>query len=97
MQVLVAEAARVGRCLGIALKEGLEAEILGFLDGNPADGKASQLVDLERGRRLELEGLSGAVVRLGREAGVATPANTFIYRSLLPLEQRARGDGTPAR
>ena len=81
----VAEAARVGRCLGIALKEGLEAEILGFLDGNPAGGKASQLVDLERGRRLELEGLSGAVVRLGREAGVPTPVHATVYAALKPF------------
>ena len=28
---------------------------------------------------------------LGREAGVPTPLNAFIYHALLPLERRARG------
>ncbi len=33
----------------------------------------------------------GAVVRFGQEADVATPQLKFIYRSLLPMELRARG------
>ena len=33
----------------------------------PPQAKASMLEDLERGRRLELPWLSGAVVRIGRE------------------------------
>jgi 2-dehydropantoate 2-reductase len=40
--------------------------------------------DLEAGRRFELESLSGAVVRLGREAGVATPIHSFVYAALKP-------------
>jgi 2-dehydropantoate 2-reductase len=36
--------------------------------------------------------VSGAVVRLGRRAGVATPLHDFLYASLLPLERRARGE-----
>jgi len=31
------------------------------------------------------------VVRLGAEAGVPTPINAFLYGSLLPMEQMARG------
>jgi 2-dehydropantoate 2-reductase len=42
------------------------------------------LEDLERGRALELPWLSGAVVRLGREAGVATPIHQFIATALGP-------------
>jgi 2-dehydropantoate 2-reductase len=42
------------------------------------------LEDLERGRRIELPWLSGAVVRLGREAGVATPIHGFISTVLKP-------------
>jgi 2-dehydropantoate 2-reductase len=47
--------------------------------------------DIMDGRPSELEWQSGAVVRLGREAGVATPLNAFIYHSLLPQELKARG------
>jgi len=38
----------------------------------------------------ELEYWNGAVVRLGKEAGVATPLNDLIYYSLLPQEKLAR-------
>jgi 2-dehydropantoate 2-reductase len=48
------------------------------------------LVDLEAGRRLELEAINGTVVRLGRECGVATPTNSIIYAALKPY-----GDGAP--
>ena len=81
----IGEAARIGRGLGVALGDDVEARILDFIDHNPADGKSSQLVDLERGRRLELEGLSGAVVRLGRQAGIATPIHATAYAALKPF------------
>jgi 2-dehydropantoate 2-reductase len=40
----------------------------------------------------ELEAWTGAAVRLGRAAGVATPTHDFIYASLLPAERRSRGE-----
>jgi len=42
------------------------------------------LEDLERGRRLELPWLSGAVVRIAREVGVETPTHRFITAVLGP-------------
>lgn len=48
------------------------------------EAKSSMLHDLERGRRLELPWLSGAIVRLGEEAGVATPIHRFIATVLKP-------------
>ena len=39
----------------------------------PENMKSSMLQDLEAGKRLELDWLTGAIVRLGRERGVATP------------------------
>jgi 2-dehydropantoate 2-reductase len=53
----------------------------------PYHAKSSMLEDLERGRRLELPWLSGAVVRLGREAGVPTPIHAFIATVLKPHAQ----------
>jgi len=81
----VGEAAQVGRALGVALDSDIEQRVLGLLDGNPADGKSSQLTDLERGRRLELDGLSGALVRLGREYAVPTPTHATVYAALKPF------------
>ena len=53
----------------------------------PAQTKSSMLEDLERGRRLELPWLSGAVVRIGRETGVETPTHRFINAVLKPHVQ----------
>ena len=86
----IAEAAQVGRALGVELDADVEQRVLGFLDGNPADGKSSQLTDLERGRRLELDGLSGALVRLGREHGIPTPTHTSVYAALKPFRDGSR-------
>lgn len=47
--------------------------------------KSSLLEDLERGKPLELPWLSGAVVRLGREAGVPTPTYALIETLLTPF------------
>jgi 2-dehydropantoate 2-reductase len=44
--------------------------------------KSSMLQDLERGRRLELPWLSGAIVRLGHELGVPTPTHASITTAL---------------
>ena len=74
--------------LGVRLPDDVEARVLGLLDSSPANGKTSQLVDLERGRRLELEWLSGTVVRLGSEHGVSTPVHRTVYAALKPY---ARG------
>jgi 2-dehydropantoate 2-reductase len=49
------------------------------------------LTDLERGNRLELDWLNGAVHRMGPELGVATPANSFVYTALKLLRQGSGG------
>ena len=60
----------------------------------PTEMKSSMLHDLEAGRRLELDWLTGAVVRLGAERGVATPASAEVYEALAPSARR-RGYRAP--
>jgi 2-dehydropantoate 2-reductase len=48
----------------------------------PPDTKSSMLMDLENGRRLERNWLSGAVARFGDELGVLTPTHHAIYGAL---------------
>lgn len=82
----IAETVRVARKLGVDLADDIEADTLYQLDHVISrDAKASQLVDLERGARLELEWLSGAVHRLGAKAGVATPVHSTVYAALRPF------------
>jgi 2-dehydropantoate 2-reductase len=76
------EAEALARHKGISLKEGIVEETIAFADSVPAELKPSMLVDLERGRPLELEALNGTAVRLGRELGVPTPIHHFIYAAL---------------
>ena len=80
----LAEALAVARAKGIGLPEDFVAKALARTDQLPAQMKSSLLEDLERGRRLELPWLSGAIVRMGQELGVATPVHGFITAALKP-------------
>jgi 2-dehydropantoate 2-reductase len=84
LESLVGETVAVARAEGVALSPETEARVMERLGGLPAEMKASMLHDLEAGRRLELDWLNGAVVRLGRELGVATPANAEVTETLAP-------------
>ena len=84
----------VAQARDVALPRETVAETMVFIDDLPPEGTASMQRDIMGGRPSELESQNGAVVRLGREAGVATPLHAFIYRSLLPQELQARGELT---
>ena len=79
---VLAETAAVARARGVDLDEDVADERLALIDGLPAAMSSSMAGDLARGNRLELDWLSGAVVRMGREQGVDTPANDFIHATL---------------
>ena len=76
---LMREAVAVGRAHGVALPEDYAEQRLAFADGLPADMTSSMHHDLERGNPLEVEWLSGAIVRLGEAKGVPTPANRAVW------------------
>jgi 2-dehydropantoate 2-reductase len=87
----LAEIAALAEARGVRLPEGAVARTMAFIDSLPPDATASMQRDIVSGKPSELEAQNGAVVRLGRAAGVATPVNDVIYCALLPQEQRARG------
>ncbi|HKV08774.1 MAG TPA: ketopantoate reductase family protein [Thermoanaerobaculia bacterium] len=77
----VREVIAVAGALGLDLGENEPARVLGFVDTLPPTAKPSFLLDLEAGGATELDDLSGAVSRLGRQAGVETPMHdvaTFV-------------------
>jgi 2-dehydropantoate 2-reductase len=78
------ESMAVARAKGVGVKDSLAADIGAALRGMPPESKSSMLLDLERGHRLELPWLSGAVVRLGKALGVPTPTHEFIATVLGP-------------
>jgi 2-dehydropantoate 2-reductase len=81
----VAEALAVARAKGIGVRGDMVDDVVKAYDALPPQTKASMLVDLESGRRLELPWLSGAVSRIGREVGVPTPIHSFITAVLKPF------------
>ena len=91
---IMSEAAAVGRAKGVALDADLPEKLLARMDTLPREMVASMLGDLERGNRLELPWLSGGVVGMGRELGVATPANGFVLRRAQALHRRTSGGRT---
>lgn len=71
----VREALAVGSALGVKLREDDVERIMGFVDALGPTLKPSFLLDLEAGRPTEIHDLSGAISRLGRQAGVETPVH----------------------
>lgn len=88
----IAEIEAVARAQGVALPPTAAADTLARLENLGPGLVASMQRDLMNGRPSELEAQTGAVVRLGQAAGVATPVNSFIYASLLLQERKARGE-----
>jgi 2-dehydropantoate 2-reductase len=82
----------VARAKGIGLHDDAVDRTLTIIDGLPPATLASMQNDIMNGRPSELESQTGAVVRMGREAGVPTPVNEFLYAILLPMEIYARRD-----
>ena len=74
---MMAEAQAIGERLGVRFRVPLERRIAGA----EAVGrhKTSMLQDVEAGRALELDALTGAVVELGRLTGIPTPHIDAVF------------------
>jgi len=84
LQSALGEAMAVARARGVEVAESTVEDVAKAYAALPPQTKSSMLEDLERGRRLELPWLSGAVVRIGKEVGVPTPTHSFINAVLRP-------------
>ncbi len=81
---LADEAAAVARAQGVALGEDAADRARGVAGEMPDEVRASLAHDLAAGKRLEIDWLSGAVARLGREAGVEAPCHAAVAALLAP-------------
>ncbi len=75
---LMKEAVAVGRAYGVPLPENYAEDRLAFCDGVPAAMTSSMATDLEHGKPLEVQWLSGAVVKLGKARNIPTPLNRAV-------------------
>ncbi len=83
---LAEEAAAVAAALKIALPFANPWQYVTEVIAVGAESKSSMAFDLELGNKSEIEHLNGAVVALGRRAGVATPFNEAVVRLMKSLE-----------
>lgn len=90
LRQVMAEIVAVGQARGVSLSEDAADKTLAFVGTFPPESTTSMQRDIMHGQPSELEAQTGAVVRLGRDSHVPTPANRFLYTSLLLQEQQAR-------
>jgi len=86
----ISEVAAVAKAKGVTLDKDVVDTTLAFIDSSAPGIKPSMQRDVESGKPSELESMIGAVVRLGAEHNVPTPAMKFAYAMLKPGELKAR-------
>jgi 2-dehydropantoate 2-reductase len=86
------EVVAIAQARGVQISSEVAGHTLARIDDMQPGVMASMQRDIMEGRPSELEAQNGAVVRMGREAGVPTPVHDFLYASLLPQELKARGE-----
>jgi 2-dehydropantoate 2-reductase len=82
LQQVMTEVINIATAKGAKLGNDTVAKQMAIVDGYPPAMVASMCGDLRRGNRLELPWLAGTVAKLGKELGIPTPANQFVYAAL---------------
>jgi 2-dehydropantoate 2-reductase len=83
------EVEAVARRLGIEISVSIDQRIKGA--ARAGDHKTSMLQDLEAGRPMEIDALTGSVVELGDRLGIPVPHLRTLYSSVKLLEKRSVG------
>ena len=92
IQAAIAEALNVGEASGAPLEPDSLEWSMNALDNFPATGMASLAKDFAESRPVELEGLTGTVIRMGQRYGVPTPVNDALYAVLKPRANRIEAE-----
>jgi len=88
MHQLISEAYSVAVACGVNLPSSTVKECYDGLNSNcTAHFKPSMLLDLERNKKLEVQYLSGAVSRLGREKNIRTPCSDAVVVAMGPFKE----------
>lgn len=80
----VEEVANVARAHGVKLPDDHRDRVYEYAIKLPPSTRSSLLIDLQLGKRIEVEALQGSVVRRGARVGVATPIMAALYAVLKP-------------
>jgi 2-dehydropantoate 2-reductase len=72
----------VARAEGVPVAADVVERIVPYVDRIPGTMRSSLLIDLQQGKRIEVESLHGTVVRRGAALGVPTPIMSTLYSVL---------------
>jgi 2-dehydropantoate 2-reductase len=80
------EVAAIARAEGIEISADRFDTLQEYMDNIPPTTRSSLLIDLEQGKRIEVEALQGAAVRRAKKNGVPVPMLSALYALLKPWE-----------
>jgi len=80
----------VARAEGVPVAADVVDRIVPYVDAIPGTMRSSLLIDLQQGKRIEVEALQGTVVRRGAARGVPTPIMSALYSVLKLHAQGSR-------
>jgi len=72
----------VARAEGVPVAADVVERIVPYVEGIPGTMRSSLLIDLQAGKRIEVEALQGAVVRRAAKLGVPAPVMSTLYSVL---------------
>lgn len=72
----------LARAEGVPVAQDVVDRIIPYIDNIPGSMRSSLLIDLQQGKRIEVEALQGTVVRRGAARGVPTPIISTLYSVL---------------
>jgi len=84
------EIVAIAKAKGVVLKDDIIKKQFHIIREQPYNTTSSLQRDIMAGKPSELHAQNGVVVALGKELGIPTPVNSFIYNSLVLQEERAR-------
>jgi 2-dehydropantoate 2-reductase len=84
------EIAALAAAEGVAISPDRFERLQEYMDNIPPTTRSSLLIDLEMGKRIEVEALQGAAVRRAAAHGVAMPIISALYAVLRPWAQGPR-------
>lgn len=86
------EVAAIAAAEGVTISADRFETLAAYMDGIPPTTRSSLLIDLEAGKRIEVEALHGAALRRAAAHGIPTPVLATLYAVLTAWEA-----GAPAR
>jgi 2-dehydropantoate 2-reductase len=80
------EIAAIAEAEGVTISADRFDTLKEYMDNIPAATRSSLLIDLEQGKRIEVEALQGAAIRRAKARGVPTPITSALFAVLKPWE-----------